>query len=204
HYYYLLLFSRSVLFLYSLYSFSSLSCFLNLLYVFFFFFFFLFFFFFFFFCIFYFFFSSRRRHTRSTRDWSSDVCSSDLLEPVAHGGEGRRGARLQRVELVLCGQLAVLVGGKLEGLGQEDDPYVMEEERALGELRVCVPLRGLDGVGASERIVVVPVLHVRLGEDSHAAELARLPGAVSGGEHDLRGDQGSGSAERRLPGDVHD
>src|SRR5438874_9742981 len=25
------------------------------------------------------FFSSRRRHTRSLRDWSSDVCSSDLL-----------------------------------------------------------------------------------------------------------------------------
>src|SRR5690349_22029019 len=30
-------------------------------------------------CFFYFFFfSSRRRHTRSLRDWSSDVCSSDL------------------------------------------------------------------------------------------------------------------------------
>src|SRR5690606_40654861 len=28
-------------------------------------------------CIF-FFFSSRRRHTRFSRDWSSDVCSSDL------------------------------------------------------------------------------------------------------------------------------
>src|SRR5438105_4114265 len=28
----------------------------------------------------FFFFSSRRRHTRSTRDWSSDVCSSDLYE----------------------------------------------------------------------------------------------------------------------------
>src|SRR5450432_4559657 len=27
----------------------------------------------------FFFFSSRRRHTRSDRDWSSDVCSSDLL-----------------------------------------------------------------------------------------------------------------------------
>src|SRR5207249_6819729 len=26
------------------------------------------------------FFSSRRRHTRSKRDWSSDVCSSDLDE----------------------------------------------------------------------------------------------------------------------------
>src|SRR3712207_5869605 len=30
-------------------------------------------------CIFFFFFSSRRRHTRYWRDWSSDVCSSDLV-----------------------------------------------------------------------------------------------------------------------------
>src|SRR5699024_11507954 len=29
--------------------------------------------------LFVFFFSSRRRHTRSKRDWSSDVCSSDLV-----------------------------------------------------------------------------------------------------------------------------
>src|SRR5690606_40711230 len=29
-----------------------------------------------------FFFSSRRRHTRFSRDWSSDVCSSDLNEGV--------------------------------------------------------------------------------------------------------------------------
>src|SRR5207249_6247275 len=37
-----------------------------------------------FYCIsitFFFFFSSRRRHTRSKRDWSSDVCSSDLIAP---------------------------------------------------------------------------------------------------------------------------
>src|SRR5690606_40389138 len=27
------------------------------------------------------FFSSRRRHTRFSRDWSSDVCSSDLASP---------------------------------------------------------------------------------------------------------------------------
>src|SRR2546421_10251650 len=39
----------------------------------------------------FFFFSSRRRHTRSDRDWSSDVCSSDLpcsmgtLGRIAHG-----------------------------------------------------------------------------------------------------------------------
>src|SRR6266536_2490348 len=46
--------------------------------------------------IFFFFLSSRRRHTRSTRDWSSDVCSSDLTVPgtttscaggMASGGE---------------------------------------------------------------------------------------------------------------------
>src|SRR5204863_3676325 len=35
------------------------------------------------FCIFFFFFfSSRRRHTRSLRDWSSDVCSSDLTKSL--------------------------------------------------------------------------------------------------------------------------
>src|SRR3989449_36097 len=37
----------------------------------------------------FFFFSSRRRHTRCSRDWSSDVCSSDLLQ-----GHGRRKADL--------------------------------------------------------------------------------------------------------------
>src|SRR5699024_11883070 len=31
-----------------------------------------------------FFFSSRRRHTRSKRDWSSDVCSSDLLYDIVN------------------------------------------------------------------------------------------------------------------------
>src|SRR6478672_511586 len=31
---------------------------------------------------FFFFCSSRRRHTRSDRDWSSDVCSSDLRSPA--------------------------------------------------------------------------------------------------------------------------
>src|SRR3712207_8040048 len=34
------------------------------------------------------FFSSRRRHTRYWRDWSSDVCSSDLGAIAAHGMGG--------------------------------------------------------------------------------------------------------------------
>src|SRR6266403_4989571 len=37
----------------------------------------------------FFFFSSRRRHTRSLRDWSSDVCSSDLLSEGRGEGTGR-------------------------------------------------------------------------------------------------------------------
>src|SRR5712664_4613230 len=36
--------------------------------------------------MFFFFFSSRRRHTRSDRDWSSDVCSSDLLNGKSEQG----------------------------------------------------------------------------------------------------------------------
>src|SRR3712207_8949536 len=35
----------------------------------------------------FFFFSSRRRHTRYWRDWSSDVCSSDLGAPAAQARE---------------------------------------------------------------------------------------------------------------------
>src|SRR5207253_6919228 len=41
----------------------------------------------------FFFFSSRRRHTRWPRDWSSDVCSSDLrrqLQSLGWAGGGRR------------------------------------------------------------------------------------------------------------------
>ena len=40
--------------------------------------------FFFFFFVFFFFFSSRRRHTRCLSDWSSDVCSSDLVIPAVN------------------------------------------------------------------------------------------------------------------------
>src|SRR5690606_41015767 len=43
-----------------------------------------------------FFFSSRRRHTRFSRDWSSDVCSSDL-------GTGARGEQV--VHRLVAGML---------------------------------------------------------------------------------------------------
>src|SRR5690349_21993231 len=46
------------------------------------------------FYVFFFFFSSRRRHTRSLRDWSSDVCSSDLVGDGAARSPDRRSGRL--------------------------------------------------------------------------------------------------------------
>src|SRR3712207_8523117 len=52
------------------------------------------------------FFSSRRRHTRYWRDWSSDVCSSDLvpraaerLRQAARRGGDDRARRLERQQL---------------------------------------------------------------------------------------------------------
>src|SRR2546422_4429138 len=38
----------------------------------------------------FFFFSSRRRHTRCSRDWSSDVCSSDLVADDPDDPEGHK------------------------------------------------------------------------------------------------------------------
>src|SRR5690606_40991204 len=59
---------------------------------------------------FFFFFSSRRRHTRFSRDWSSDVCSSDLNPaPVdfvividqPFGGPGRSAGFAARADLIV-------------------------------------------------------------------------------------------------------
>src|SRR5256885_12880689 len=44
----------------------------------------------------FFFFSSRRRHTRLQGDWSSDVCSSDLLFQLGHGARDARLACAQQ------------------------------------------------------------------------------------------------------------
>src|SRR5258707_7542996 len=65
----------------------------------------------------FFFFSSRRRHTRYWRDWSSDVCSSDL----AFDGP------LQRLEL-LC--LSSKTGAILWRRGA---PAERSEERRVGK-----------------------------------------------------------------------
>src|SRR5206468_10013063 len=46
--------------------------------------------------LYFFFFSSRRRHTRSDRDWSSDVCSSDLF--ASHRPDDARCDQVRHLE----------------------------------------------------------------------------------------------------------
>src|SRR2546429_622968 len=52
-----------------------------------------------------FFFSSRRRHTRCSRDWSSDVCSSDLeiaVEPALESARAVKAAAVKPVKPRAC------------------------------------------------------------------------------------------------------
>src|SRR5947209_20288834 len=57
-----------------------------------------------------FFFSSRRRHTRYWRDWSSDVCSSDLrrLRPARTNGLRLAGGADRQADAGHPGQAAVV------------------------------------------------------------------------------------------------
>src|SRR5687768_18272295 len=69
----------------------------------------------------FFFFSSRRRHTRCSRDWSSDVCSSDLVDaPLDElsGGEGVGGVGSAPVrERPATGRGIAGVHGREKGVG---------------------------------------------------------------------------------------
>src|SRR5256885_3244921 len=64
-----------------------------------------------------FFFSSRRRHTRLQGDWSSDVCSSDLVADLVASakkdGSARRGLAVFRAAKFAC--LSCHQAGKFGG-----------------------------------------------------------------------------------------
>src|SRR5256884_697162 len=61
-----------------------------------------------------FFFSSRRRHTRCSRDWSSDVCSSDLLILLMYGAALRTSEALSltRSDVDLSGAVLTIRNSK--------------------------------------------------------------------------------------------
>src|SRR5690606_39454467 len=65
-------------------------------------------------------FSSRRRHTRFSRDWSSDVCSSDLQASWAPGRD-----RLLSGELDVALALAGMAYGIDAGIGGPREPMAV-------------------------------------------------------------------------------
>src|SRR5690606_8583905 len=83
-----------------------------------------------------FFFSSRRRHTRFSRDWSSDVCSSDLYAAMrrrlsdreAQLARERAGARraeaARSLEHLRPGDVIIVPSGRRSGLAVVLDPGV--------------------------------------------------------------------------------
>src|SRR5437868_12159050 len=85
----------------------------------------------------FFFFSSRRRHTRSKRDWSSDVCSSDLQlrDSLQAPRRGSTAARLlaQPLHLAIGEQLDLV--GKHPAVAQvlRVDGVDRSEERRVGK-----------------------------------------------------------------------
>src|SRR2546429_2288360 len=73
--------------------------------------------------LFFFFFSSRRRHTRCSRDWSSDVCSSDLL--YINGGG------IQLLSKISSGKLALLPRKRLFAKEERSEEHTSELQSRL-------------------------------------------------------------------------
>src|SRR5207249_7856478 len=97
----------------------------------------------FFFC--FFFFSSRRRHTRSKRDWSSDVCSSDLVLGVSLGlAAGYRGgwfdALVMRIADVQLSFPAILIALLIDGVARIALPAGAQDAIAVPVLIVAIGL----------------------------------------------------------------
>src|SRR5205085_6883998 len=92
---------------------------------------------------FFFFFSSRRRHTRFDCDWSSDVCSSDLVAPDAQRaleigcGDGSIADRVTRAypHVVYLGIDVVPTAGRryVGDPGRATFRSVRSEERRVGK-----------------------------------------------------------------------
>src|SRR3712207_9146876 len=81
---------------------------------------------------FHYFFSSRRRHTRYWRDWSSDVCSSDLA--TAGAGHLERGGCAGGAGGLEVGQCVQHGGGAVEGRSQPAAAITVQKDRkSVGE-----------------------------------------------------------------------
>src|SRR2546430_8916277 len=83
-----------------------------------------------------FFFSSRRRHTRFDCDWSSDVCSSDLVEQIKANPDSITGQYLSGRRKIPVPMIRREPGERwleLVGAGQHNLKNVRSEERRVGK-----------------------------------------------------------------------
>src|SRR6185312_3073800 len=129
--------------------------------------------------IFFFFFSSRRRHTRSDRDWSSDVCSSDLVEESVDLDVFTRTLELElESDLGRVGRMGegVLVGSVGMGAGLDLDLVVI---LGLAEGLFPAPTHDDSLLPDHERSVTADELPLRSQgvERQHRRLLAALAGA---------------------------
>src|SRR6266513_4953347 len=111
----------------------------------------------------FFFFSSRRRHTRSTRDWSSDVCSSDLLNlarDALEREEARAKERIAELDLRLV-QLAEAI--------ERERRLAHDADAALARLAQEASALGAERAAAADRHGAVAA---RVGEAEAALAIA--------------------------------
>src|SRR5690606_10146307 len=111
-------------------------------------------------CLFFFFFSSRRRHTIFSRDWSSDVCSSDLLASQLQGGlDGIGAGRAGELQLVL--PVARLQQHAIDRFKK----ILLGRGGHVQAVYYAVGLQVLDDLGLEDGIVVSVVQGARAAEE---------------------------------------
>src|SRR2546422_7183631 len=91
-------------------------------------------------CLLYFFFSSRRRHTRCSRDWSSDVCSSDLADGMGEPRLDRLGSEAGFTKH----RVGANKGAPCRRLGR-GDPSPLFDLQLGAELLLCLGILGTSG-----------------------------------------------------------
>src|SRR2546422_493366 len=125
----------------------------------------------------FFFFSSRRRHTRCSRDWSSDVCSSDLV------------VRISPKSVRMAGEVTAII------------------ERSIAGVPIATAASGFTGFGLTpERVVVTvrgPESRVNLLTRDSVRVVAHLVGkAGPGGYAHLTVSAPPGIVARAVPDSV--
>src|SRR5207249_6801664 len=122
-----------------------------------------------------FFFSSRRRHTRSKRDWSSDVYSSDLPPRIMDLGLLARALKERQIDLA--------AGNTTDGLIPALDLFVLEDDRHYFPPYEAIPIIRQE---AAERHPEVMTALQQLASKISDEQMRNLNYAVDGQHRDVK------------------